>query len=143
MNPAEIFDLLRGAGYRLTGPRRTLVEVLLAADEPLTAEIVHRRVRPARMDLSTVYRNLAAFCDMGWLEVVPGLGGERSYRVRRPQNSAFSILCLDCGKLNPVTGVPAAGLSDAVRERGFKPDHLQVTLAAHCGHLCERKADRG
>lgn len=143
MNPVEIFDLLRAAGYRLTGPRRTLVAALLAADEPLTAEVIHRRVKPARMDLSTVYRNLATFCAMGWVEVVPGLGGERNYRVRRPQASTFSILCLDCGKLNPVTGVPAAGLSDAVRERGFKPDQLQVTLAAHCGHVCERKAEGG
>jgi Fe2+ or Zn2+ uptake regulation protein len=141
MNKVEILARLRAAGYRLTGPRRSLVETLLTAEQPLTAEAIHRRVRPARMNLSTVYRNLAAFCAMGWVQAVPGLVGERYYQVHRPQESSFSILCLDCGKLNPVAGVPDAGLSDAVRELGFKADQLRVTLAAHCGHVCERRGD--
>ncbi|MBL8055366.1 MAG: transcriptional repressor [Anaerolineales bacterium] len=139
MNQGEVFELLRAAGYRLTGPRRQLVETLLAAEGPLTAEALHQLVRPAGLNLSTVYRNLASFCDLGWLEAVPGLGGERFYQVRQPQSSSFSILCLDCGRLNAVTGMSEAGLSEAVREHGFKPDDLRVTLAAHCGHVCEHK----
>lgn len=81
MNEADILDRLRTSGYRLTGPRRTLVEALLRAEQPLTAEEIHQRVRRARMNLSTVYRNLATFCEMGWLDAAPGMNGERHYRV--------------------------------------------------------------
>lgn len=53
---------------------------------------------------------------------------------------SFSILCLDCGKLNEVEAAPDSGLSATVRDLGFKADTLRVTLAAHCEHLCERRS---
>jgi Fe2+ or Zn2+ uptake regulation protein len=143
----DILEQLRSSGYRLTGPRRRLVDALLNAEKPLTAEELHQRVdaRRARMNLSTIYRNLSTFCEMGWLDAVPGLNGEKYYQVHQAQEAMMSILCLDCGKLNPVEVAPGAQLSDAVRGLGFRADSLRVTLAAHCDHVCtrgERRADR-
>ncbi len=139
MNETEILGRLRAAGYRLTGPRRVLVETLLRAEQPLTAEAIYAQVRRARMNLSTVYRNLAMFCQMGWLDAVPGMHGERHYQVHPSAEAPLSLLCLDCGKLNPVGAAPDARLSEAVRELGFRADSLRVTLAAHCEHVCERR----
>ncbi len=141
MTDAEILDRLRASGYRLTAPRRALVEALLTAGQPLTAEDLHQRVRAGGMNLSTVYRNLTMFCAMGWLDAAPGLNGERLYHLAPARESAFSLLCLDCGKLNQMPPAPASGLGDAVRELGFKADSLRVTLAAHCEHKCDRRAE--
>lgn len=140
MTNVEIFDHLRASGYRLTGPRRALVEALFAATVPLTAEDLHRKVKQAGMNLSTVYRNLSTFVEMGWLDAMPGMNGEKHYQVHSTADAAMSILCLDCGKLNQVAGAAAPGLSDTVRDLGFKADTLRVTLTAHCEHVCERKA---
>jgi Fe2+ or Zn2+ uptake regulation protein len=139
MTDADILERLRASGYRLTGPRRTLVETLLQAEGPLSADDLYVRVRPAGMNLSTVYRNLAAFVEMGWLTVMRGVNGKQHYRVQPPDEPSLSILCLDCGKLNQVAAAPDAALNDTVRGLGFKTDSLRVTLAAHCEHVCERR----
>ncbi len=141
MTEQEILTRLRGSGYRLTLQRRQLVDVLLRAEEPLTAEEIHHRARSAKAeaDLSTIYRNLATFCEMGWLDALPGANGERYYQVHSAEAQTMSVLCLDCGKLTLVSA-PTGPLNEAVRGMGFDADSLRVTLAAHCGeHVCPRK----
>ena len=141
MTANEILTRLRASGYRLTPQRRKLMDVLLRAEGLLTAEDIHQRARSAKAeaDLSTIYRNLATFCEMGWLDAVPNANGERFYQIHNRQEQTMSVLCLDCGKLISVSA-PTGPLNEAVRGMGFDADSLRVTLAAHCGeHVCPRK----
>ncbi|MGL4635172.1 MAG: Fur family transcriptional regulator [Beijerinckiaceae bacterium] len=60
----------RKQGRRLTGPRKIIAEVISAAkDHPDVAEI-HRRVlvRDAGISLSTVYRTMKVFSEIGLIE---------------------------------------------------------------------------
>jgi Fe2+ or Zn2+ uptake regulation protein len=141
MTAQEILDTLRAGGHRLTAPRRKLVDLLLLAEAPLTADEIYQRARRARLDanLSTVYRNLATFCEMGWLDVVPGANGERYYQVHASDEQHLSVLCLDCGQLTTLKVDAASPLNAAVRDMGFNEHSLRVSLAAHCEHVCERK----
>ena len=141
MNEQEILDTLHAAGYRLTAPRRKLVDVLLKAEDPLSAEEIYQRARRARLpaNLSTIYRNLATFCEMGWLDAVPGANGERYYQVHAGNQQRLSVLCLDCGQMTALKDASPAPLNDAVRDMGFNAQSLRVTLAAHCEHECPRK----
>ena len=82
LTATDVYRRLRAAGYRLTAPRRALVDALLAADAPLGAEELHARVNGSGLNLSTVYRNLSKFVSLGWVETVPGLNGERRFGVR-------------------------------------------------------------
>jgi Fe2+ or Zn2+ uptake regulation protein len=145
MNEQDVLNSLRAAGFRLTEPRRKLVDVLLQAEGPLTAEAIHQRARAAQVDanLSTVYRNLATFCDMGWLTAVPGANGERYYQVHPTDEQRMSVLCLDCGELTTLAATSADPLNQAVRDMGFNAHTLRVTLAAHCEHLCGKKGTGG
>ncbi|MCC7362416.1 MAG: transcriptional repressor [Anaerolineales bacterium] len=140
INEAEILETMRLAGYRLTGPRRKLVDLLVQAGAPLTAEEIHQLARRARLNanLSTIYRNLATFCEMGWLEAVPGPNGERHYQIHNA-DERMSVRCLDCGQLTTLNVAPGQRLNAVVRELGFNADSLRVTLAAHCAHPCEHK----
>ncbi len=141
MTGANILDRLRASGGRLTASRRALIEALLAAEKPLTAEELHARTRAVGLNLSTVYRNLATFCEMGWLEAVPGLNGGCYYRLRPEHEASVSVLCLDCGALNPLQSAPPApDLSAAVRNLGFRTETLRITVAAHCQQECARRA---
>ena len=143
MMEQEILDTLHAAGYRLTAPRRKLVDVLLKAEAPLTAEDIYQRARRARLraNLSTIYRNLATFCEMGWLDAVPGANGERYYQVHTAAEQRMSVLCLDCGQMTTLKDAPAMPLNEAVRDMGFNAETLRVSLAAHCEHVCPHKAD--
>jgi Fur family ferric uptake transcriptional regulator len=141
MTEEQILARLRAAGHRVTAPRRRLVDILLKTEGPLTAEEIHRRARRAKVgaDLSTVYRNLATFCEAGWLEALPGANGERYYQLHNDAPQTMSVLCLDCGKITSVASDSAAPLNAAVRSLGFNAESLRVTLAAHCEHVCPRR----
>jgi Fe2+ or Zn2+ uptake regulation protein len=141
MTENEIFATLRSGGYRLTTPRRKLVDLLLRAEAPLSADEIYRRARHARVpaNLSTVYRNLATFCAMGWLDALPGTNGERLFQVHASEERHMSVLCLDCGQMTTLKVDAAAPLNAAVRDMGFNEHSLRVSLAAHCEHVCERR----
>ena len=101
-----------------------------------------KRARAARVaaDLSTIYRNLGTFCEMGWLDALPGANGERYYQVHHAEEQTLSVMCLDCGKMTALAAPPPTlALNDAVRGLGLNADTLRVTLAAHCEHDCPRK----
>ncbi len=141
MTEQEILETLRAGGHRLTAPRRKLVDLLLRAEAPLTADEIYSRARRARLgaNLSTVYRNLATFCAMGWLDAVPSPSGERYYQVHAQDERQMSVLCLDCGQLTTLQVDAAAPLNAAVRNMGFDAKSLRVSLAAHCEHVCAHK----
>ncbi len=132
---SDVYGRLRASGYRLTAPRRALVDALLAADGPLCADQVHARVQGRGLNLSTVYRNLGQFVAMGWLEALPGVNGERRYGVRSTDPHSITVVCLDCGRINllpaevPDLAAAAAGL-------GYRADSVHVTLSAHCDQKC-------
>ncbi len=143
LNETDILESLRSAGYRLTEPRRKLVDLLVQAEAPLTAEELYTLTRRAHLpaNLSTIYRNLATFVELGWLEAVPGSNGERHYQVLN-EDERMSVLCLDCGQLTTLKVDPADSLNAVVRDMGFSSDSLRVTLAARCDHLCGNKDER-
>ena len=104
--------LMRARGLRVSAARRLVVEALLAADGPMSAEqIAHGIGRVPASDIGSVYRNLQAFEDIGLVRHVhlghgPGLhalavAGEREY--------------LTCERCADYRAVEPAEL-DAVRE---------------------------
>ena len=137
MNREEGLKVLQTAGLRLTSPRRPLLDVLLNAEGPLSAEEIHERAAQAGMesDLSTVYRNLGTFLEAGLVDTLPGSNGERRYELRRPGENGFRLMCPDCGKMLALPEADVRQVGQAAARQGFDPQSL--TLAAHCSHLCE------
>ena len=137
MTRDEALKTLRAAGLRLTGPRRTILEALLDAAGPLSAEDIHTRTGKdgPPSDLSTVYRNLNTFVEAGLLDTLPGANGERRYAVRRADALGLRLVCLDCGKVLSLPEADLRHVGRAAARQGFDP--LSVTLAAHCSDLCE------
>lgn len=83
--------LMRKRGLRVTAARRLVLEALMAADGPMSAEQISEGIggRVPSSDIASVYRNLQAFHDIGIVRHVhlghgPGLhalavSGEREY----------------------------------------------------------------
>jgi Fur family ferric uptake transcriptional regulator len=105
--------LMRERGLRVSAARRLVLEALLAADGPMSAEQIAEGIggRVPSSDIASVYRNLQAFEDVGLVRHVhlghgPGLhalavGGELEY--------------LTCERCADYRAVPREEL-DAVRD---------------------------
>jgi Fur family ferric uptake transcriptional regulator len=88
---AAAIALVRQCGLRVSSARRLVLEALLAADGPMSAEQIATGIggRVPASDIASVYRNLQAFEEIGVVRHVhlghgPGLhalaiGGEREY----------------------------------------------------------------
>jgi Fur family ferric uptake transcriptional regulator len=104
---------MRSRGLRVSAARRLVLEALLAADGPMSAEQIAAGIggRVPSSDIASVYRNLQAFEDIGLVRHVhlghgPGLhalavGGEREY-----------LTCERCADYRPL----AVNELDCVRE---------------------------
>ena len=131
--------LMRERGLRVSAARRLVLEALLAADGPMSAEQIAEGIggRVPSSDIASVYRNLQALQDIGVVRHVhlghgPGLhalavGGEREYltcercadyRAVRPQelDGVRALIERDLGYHASFTHFPIVGLCPGCAE---------------------------
>jgi Fur family ferric uptake transcriptional regulator len=135
--------LMRDRGLRVSAARRLVVEALLAADGPMSAEQISEGIggRVPASDIASVYRNLQAFEDIGLVRHVhlghgPGLhalavAGEREY-----------LTCERCADYRAV--VPQE--LDAVREMierqfGYRASFIHFPIVGLCSSCAEALQD--
>jgi len=125
--------LMRARGLRVSAARRLVVEALLAADGPMSAEQIAEGIggRVPASDIASVYRNLQAFEEIGLVRHVhlghgPGLhalamGGEleyltcqrcADYRAVSPErlDAVRALIAADFGYRAIFTHFPIIGL---------------------------------
>jgi Fur family ferric uptake transcriptional regulator len=83
---ADAVAVLRDRGLRLSTARRLVLEALFAADGPVSAEHVSRRLR---LDLSSVYRNLELLESHGLVRHVHLGHGPGLYALRGPREQEY------------------------------------------------------
>lgn len=128
---SAILDAFRRAGYRITGQRRALLEVLRNERRYLSAEALHHlaRERGAHLSLATVYRTLSLFKE---LRLVDGrnVGGDQEreeYRFRSVYER-YTLTCKRCGR--EVSVEP--DIVDAFREEVTRTLGVTVIAAHSC-----------
>lgn len=130
---------LRGQGGRVTGPRRRVIEAMLASpSHHLTAAEVVTAVRVKDPDFyeSTVYRTLDRLVELAVIERVQLGPGATIFRL--PHRPHHHLMCEQCGE---VTKVPADLLDELAKRvhaehRFFLPSSAS-SLVGSCGR-CER-----
>jgi Fur family transcriptional regulator, ferric uptake regulator len=95
-----LLETCKAQGRRITGPRKLIAEVIsLAKDHPDAAEI-HRRVskKDPGISLSTVYRTLRIFAEIGLIEQHSFEGGR--FRIERIDGQHHDhLIDTDTGKV--------------------------------------------
>jgi len=126
---------LRGRGFRLTVPRRTMLEVVRGIKTHPTAEEVHRLVirRAPRVSLATVYRNLRLLVDAGLLGELPGPRARFDANTRAHHH----FTCLRCGRIADVEAPLAEPHSRALSKRveartGLTITHHRIDFFGRC-----------
>src|SRR5262249_60985820 len=76
--------LLARRGYRITGPRRAVLEALATGQEPRTVAQLHRALGAERVNLVSVYRTVKLLCDVGLVRATDAAQGPRRYEPPGP-----------------------------------------------------------
>ena len=123
----EWLALLQGSGYRLTGPRRAIVEIIVGSQHalgPLDVFDLGRSQYPG-LGLVTVYRTLEKLEELTLVQRVHQPGGCHAY-LRASRGHQHILLCLRCGRAEYFSGDDLAPLMAAIANRsGFSiKDHL-------------------
>ncbi len=134
---------LQESGYRLTGSRRTVVEIVARSERALSPlEIFDlARAQHAGLGLVTVYRTLEKLEELGLIQ-----------RVHQPQGcqafiAAFTghqhlILCSNCGKVQFFGGDNLEALFQAIgRDTGYQVQDHWLQLFGLCAE-CQASASR-
>ena len=131
---------LRNNEQRYTTNRRAIVEVLSAADGPLTVPEVLERGE--RMPQSSVYRNIGLLEDAGIVHRIVGSDEYARYELAEDltDHHHHHLICSSCGAVQDVT-LPAplekaveGALRRAARRSRFEGSHHRLDLIG----ICER-----
>lgn len=121
-------------GYRLTGPRRAIVEIIAASDKalnPLEVFDLGRSAFPG-LGLVTVYRTLEKLEELGLVQRVHQADGCHAY-LRAANGHEHILLCTRCGQVVFFTGDDISSLIEKVaRQSGFVIQEHWLQLNGLC-----------
>lgn len=135
-----IIHALDLAGYRLTGPRRAVADLIAEHDGHFTASDLEAVARARRLGISraTLFRALELLTELGVVERLDLPSGEHAYVPCAPAHH-HHIICSRCGR---ATDVEDCGVADAVaeiaRRSGYRIESHRLELFGLCRH-CQVK----
>jgi Fe2+ or Zn2+ uptake regulation protein len=136
----EVARRLAAVDQRFTSGRRGLIEVLAAADRPLSVpDIVAASPSGAALPQSSVYRNLTVLAEAGVVRRIVGTDEHARFELAEDlAGHHHHLLCLTCGSVIDVSAAPRLerALSEAARlaaeEVGFEVTEHRIDLVGVC-----------
>jgi len=129
----------RKLSRRNTEQRQLIQDILRHADGHLDADEICQRVRlklPG-ISLSTVYRNLQMFKELGLIE--EHQFGSRRYYEPASHAKHHHLVCLGCGRVFEFECPTTESLKSRIcKEEGFRVTKAEVRLAGYCPECQER-----
>lgn len=128
-------DTLRDSGYRLTGPRRSLAELISRRAGHFTAADLIADARRQRLSMgrATIFRTLELLTKMGALERLDLPTGEHAYVACEPEQHHHHVVCRACGRSAEVKdGGLQAVVADIARRSGYLIDTHRLELFGLC-----------
>lgn len=129
-------ELLQERGYRLTGPRRVIVDTVVAFNQAFSAEDIVREVE--RIDKSvgraTIFRTLDVLTRLGVLDRLHGPDGCHSYVPGMGKGAHYHhLVCSSCGTVVPFEGCNVEGmLADLQRSTRFEISNHMLEVFGLC-----------
>ena len=136
---ADVIDLLRERGLRMTPQRRAIVSEVMRTQGHISPTHIARRVQGDMpgVNASTVYRTLSLLEEVGVLQHSHLESGAEYHRAEDAQH--VHLTCHRCGRDDALSLDEARKLSQLIhRHHGFRADltHFAITgLCAECAEL--------
>ena len=130
VSPDAIERLLSRRGYRLTSPRRHLLEVMASLGDHFVAESVVTAT--PEVGRATVFRTLRLLQDLGVVCQVVLDDGTLAYRLA-PEEHHHHVLCVDCGAAEDFSSPALESVLREVEEStGFTVEAHRLELYGRC-----------
>jgi Fur family ferric uptake transcriptional regulator len=133
-------DAVRARGLRLTAARRLVLEALLAADGPISAEDIAGGLggRLPSSDLTSTYRNLETLESLGLVRHFHAGHGPGRY-VLEGANEEY-LACEHCGRVEAIDPAELEPVRDAIRDiRGFEARFSHFPVVGRCADCASRQ----
>ena len=140
-NERTIRKKLGGAGQRVTSQRLLLLKLIQKQQGHLDADDLYRRARDLnpRLSLSTVYRTLRLFKDLGIIEELH-FQPEHHHYEQRASREHHHLVCLRCGRIAEFESAHTKGLRQEIaRRHGFTVTGSEINFTGYCAD-CRDKA---
>jgi Fur family transcriptional regulator, ferric uptake regulator len=131
----ELRAALTESGNRVTAPRRAVWQVISESDEHLTAEEIATRARQVDpgINLSSVYRSLALFAELGLARESTLEGGGASHWETAHSDDHFHLRCRLCGRVDHHEGDTVSQVRDHLRSgHGFLAEQIELVVTGLC-----------
>ena len=141
MNERTIRRKLTGTGQRVTSQRLLLLDLIRKQKGHLDADDLYLRAREVspRLSLSTVYRTLHLFKELGLVEELH-FQPEHHHYERTASREHHHLVCLNCDRITEFESRHIDGLrNDIGRLHSFKITGSEINFTGYCD-LCRDKA---
>ena len=96
----ELYALLKQKGFRITAPKRELLDIFLANQDRMlsVSDVFHLLPDGSGIDNATVYRNIQKFSELGVLESMVDDRGVSRYTLQEKEHHHY-LICTQCGRI--------------------------------------------
>jgi Fur family ferric uptake transcriptional regulator len=143
MPTAEVLDLLRSRGLRMTPQRRAIVAEVMRTRGHISPPAIARKVQGEMpgVNPSTVYRTLTLLEEIGVLSHSHLEGGAEYHRIEEAEH--VHLTCARCGAEDDLSIDEARALHEVIeRHHGFSPDLTHFAISGLCASCSAVVADR-
>jgi len=128
------YGRIQASGYRLTGPRRAIVDLMAGSERALSPIEIYDLARKEYrgLGLVTVYRTLEKLEELELVQRVHQPGGCHTY-IRASQGHQHILLCTGCGRAVYFGGDNLGSLFNVIsRQSGFNIQDHWLQLFGVC-----------
>ena len=121
------------AGQRLTAQRLLLLELIEQTEGQLDVYEIYRRAkeRNRKLSLSTVYRALRLFTDLGIVDDLQH--DEHHYHTPKLSHEHYHLVCLGCGQVVEFESPLVDALKESLRaSHNFTVTRGEVNFSGYC-----------
>lgn len=130
---ADVIDLLRERGLRMTPQRRAIVAEIMRTQGHISPTALVRKVQNEMpgVNASTIYRTLSTLEEAGVISHAHLTGGAEYHRAEEAGH--VHLTCARCGAEDDLSLDEASALSEVIaRHRGFLPDLTHFAISGLC-----------
>ncbi len=134
-SPDSPLAALDRAGYRLTGPRRAVADLIAARDGHFSAADLVGDAALQRLDIgrATVFRTLEVLESVGAIERIDLPTGNHAYIACEPADHHHHVVCARCGRSSDIDDAGlAAVVARIARDTGYRIDEHRLELFGLC-----------
>ncbi len=124
-------------GFRLTEPRRQVLQILVEAQKPLGAyDVLQRLTQHVKAPKPpTVYRAIQFWCEEGFVHCIDSLKAYVACPHGHHIGEAQFFICKECGDVSEETGaINRAALQASAKKNNFIIKSCTTEVKGICGH---------